>query len=45
MLLTTEVAEVAEELRKAFNSTNKNILEGMDMEKAFDYAKEEIREI
>ncbi|MGZ7147336.1 hypothetical protein [Bacillus sp. BC08] len=44
MLLTTEVAEVAEELRKAFNSTNKNILEGMDMEKAFNYGKEEIRE-
>lgn len=38
MLLTTEVSEVAEELRKVFNLTNKHIAEGMDEEKAFKIA-------
>ena len=45
MLLTTEVAEVAEELRKAFNSTNKNILEGMDMEKHLTMRKKRLEKI
>ncbi|MEH7140853.1 hypothetical protein [Priestia megaterium] len=38
MLLTTEVSEVAEELRKVFNLTNKYIVDGMDEEKAFKNA-------
>ncbi|MED3922895.1 MazG nucleotide pyrophosphohydrolase domain-containing protein [Priestia aryabhattai] len=44
MLLTTEVSEVAEELRKAFNLTNKYILEGMDEEKAFKISIEKVQE-
>ena len=44
MLLTTEVAEIAEELRKAFNMTNTLINEGMDEEKAFDMANSSIKE-
>ena len=44
MLLTTEVAEVAEELRKAFNFTNSNILKGMKDSEAFDLAKENAKE-
>lgn len=44
MLLTTEVAEVAEELRKAFNLTNKQIENGMNQEDAFEIAKETIKE-
>ncbi|WP_160725332.1 MazG nucleotide pyrophosphohydrolase domain-containing protein [Bacillus sp. USDA818B3_A] len=44
MLLTTEVAEVAEELRKAFNFTNSNILNGMDESEAFDLAKENAKD-
>jgi NTP pyrophosphatase (non-canonical NTP hydrolase) len=44
MLLTTEVAEVAEELRKAFNSTHSHILNGMNESKAFDLAKENAKE-
>lgn len=44
MLLTTEVAEIAEELRKAFNMANTLINEGMDEEKAFEIAKASIRE-
>jgi NTP pyrophosphatase (non-canonical NTP hydrolase) len=39
MLLTTEVAEIAEELRKVFNMTNTLINEGMEEERAFDTAK------
>ncbi|OLS33793.1 MazG nucleotide pyrophosphohydrolase domain-containing protein [Bacillus sp. MRMR6] len=44
MLLTTEVAEIAEELRKAFNMTNTLINEGMDEEKAFEMAKTAIKD-
>lgn len=44
MLLTTELAEVAEELRKAFNIVNKNIMQGINETGAFDLAKEEIKE-
>ena len=44
MLLTTEVAEVAEELRKAFNFTNSHILKGMNESEAFDLAKENAKE-
>ncbi|MFD0050962.1 hypothetical protein ACFVHQ_16755 [Actinomycetes bacterium NPDC127524] len=43
MLLTTEVAEVAEELRKAFNQTNESIHDGMDEEMAFTLARESIK--
>lgn len=44
MLLTTEVAEVAEELRKAFNLTYSYNQEGMDEEQAFELAKNQIKE-
>jgi len=44
MLLTTEVAEVAEELRKAFNMTNSHISKGKDEKEAFNLAKESIKE-
>lgn len=44
MLLTTEVAEVAEELRKAFNLTASFVDEGIPEEKAFALAKDQIRE-
>ncbi len=44
MLLTTEVAEIAEELRKAFNSTNTAINNGMDEHEAFEMAKASIKE-
>ncbi|USB33904.1 MazG nucleotide pyrophosphohydrolase domain-containing protein [Paenibacillus sp. YPG26] len=44
MLLTTEVAEVAEELRKAFNKTNECIRNGIDEETSFRLAKESIKE-
>jgi len=44
MLLTTEVGEVAEELRKAFNLTSSYIQEGMEEEKAFELAKNQIKE-
>ncbi|KGA96740.1 hypothetical protein AJ85_16855 [Alkalihalobacillus alcalophilus ATCC 27647 = CGMCC 1.3604] len=44
MLLTTEVAEIAEELREAFNKTNSLINEGMDEQQAFNIAKESIKE-
>lgn len=40
MLLTTEVAEVAEELRKLFNLTQQGVLNGMEQEEAFLRAKE-----
>jgi NTP pyrophosphatase (non-canonical NTP hydrolase) len=44
LLLTTEVAEVAEELRKAFNLTASNVENGMDEEQAFELAKNLIKE-
>lgn len=44
MLLTTEVAEVAEELRKGFNLTHAAVKEGMDEMESFIAAKQEIRE-
>ncbi|UOQ84913.1 MazG nucleotide pyrophosphohydrolase domain-containing protein [Gracilibacillus salinarum] len=44
MLLSTEVAEVAEELRKVFNSTNKQLNQGTPESEAFEAAKESVRE-
>lgn len=44
LLLTTEVAEVAEELRKAFNFTQSEINEGVDPEEAFLIAKERVKQ-
>ncbi|MDQ1147038.1 NTP pyrophosphatase (non-canonical NTP hydrolase) [Bacillus sp. SORGH_AS 510] len=44
MLLTTEVAEVAEELRKAFNLTKKHSNNGMSEADAFELAKETIKQ-
>jgi NTP pyrophosphatase (non-canonical NTP hydrolase) len=44
LLFTTEVAEVAEELRKSFNLTSSFIEEGISEEKAFQLAKEQIKE-
>lgn len=44
LLLTTEVAEVAEELRKAFNLTQMKVKEGMGEEEAFVAAKESIKQ-
>lgn len=44
LLLTTEVAEVAEELRKAFNLTQSKVREGLDEEEAFIIAKEKIKQ-
>lgn len=44
MLLTTEVAEVAEELRRGFNLTATYIQEEMDEVKAFELAKSQIKE-
>lgn len=44
MLLTTEVAEVAEELRKGFNLTASYVRNGMNEEKAFELAKSQIKE-
>jgi NTP pyrophosphatase (non-canonical NTP hydrolase) len=44
LLLTTEVAEVAEELRRAFNLTQSNVQEGMDEEEAFAIAKDRIKQ-
>jgi NTP pyrophosphatase (non-canonical NTP hydrolase) len=43
MLLTTEVAEVAEELRKAFNLTASYVENGMGEEQAFELAKNQIK--
>ncbi|AQQ54588.1 MazG nucleotide pyrophosphohydrolase domain-containing protein [Planococcus lenghuensis] len=43
MLLTTEVGEVAEELRKMFNLTYRYASEGMDEETAFRLAQETVR--
>lgn len=44
MLLTTEVAEVAEELRKAFNLTRRYVDEGMDEDAAFQLASQSVKE-
>ncbi|MEH7178282.1 MazG nucleotide pyrophosphohydrolase domain-containing protein [Neobacillus vireti] len=44
MLLTTEVAEVAEELRQAFNLTASYVENGMEEKKAFELAKDQIKE-
>lgn len=44
LLLTTEVSEVAEELRKAFNLAATYVQEGMEEEQAFELAKDQIRE-
>lgn len=44
MLLTTEVAEVAEELRKAFNMTAIHVQNGMREEEAFQLAKNHVKE-
>ncbi|WKA58510.1 MazG nucleotide pyrophosphohydrolase domain-containing protein [Planococcus shenhongbingii] len=44
MLLTTEVAEVAEELRKAFNLTYKHVQNGLEEEAAFELASEAVKE-
>nr|WP_263323544.1 MazG nucleotide pyrophosphohydrolase domain-containing protein [Neobacillus sp. Marseille-Q6967] len=44
MLMTTEVGEVAEELRKGFNLTATYIQEGMEEEKAFELSKSQIKE-
>lgn len=44
MLLTTEVAEVAELLRELFEKTDALITEGMDENQAFAVVKEEITE-
>ncbi len=44
LLLTTEVAEVAEELRKAFNLVHEYTKEGMDEEKAFELAKDQLKD-
>ncbi|WP_208588813.1 MazG nucleotide pyrophosphohydrolase domain-containing protein [Gracilibacillus suaedae] len=44
MLFSTEVAEVAEELRKAFNQTNKWINQGKGEAEAFEIAKANIKE-
>ncbi|MGP4039800.1 MazG nucleotide pyrophosphohydrolase domain-containing protein [Gracilibacillus sp. D59] len=44
MLLSTEVAEVAEELRNAFNQTNELINQGKGEAEAFEIAKANIKE-
>lgn len=44
MLLTTEVAEIAEELRKAFNLTYNYVQSGMEEEEAFRLAAETVKE-
>ncbi|WP_303984893.1 hypothetical protein [Niallia circulans] len=44
MLLTTEVAEVAQEMRRAFNITHKRVQQGIDKEEAFKLAKIAIKE-
>jgi NTP pyrophosphatase (non-canonical NTP hydrolase) len=44
LLLSTEVAEVAEELRKMFNLTYHSIQEGEDEVKAFEQAKAQVKE-
>ncbi|SEG81060.1 hypothetical protein SAMN04487919_13011 [Bacillus sp. ok061] len=42
MLLTTEVAEIAELLRELFTITEKKIQEGYEEQEAFELAKEHI---
>lgn len=44
MLLTTEVAEVAEELRTNFNLTNKYINQGVNPEAAFVLATKDMKD-
>ncbi|WP_404332780.1 hypothetical protein [Mesobacillus maritimus] len=44
MLLSTEVAEVAEELRKMFNLTYRSIQEGVEEDIAFEQAKAQVKE-
>lgn len=44
LLLTTEVAEVAEELRKAFNQTHTYMQNGVGEEEAFKLASETVKE-
>jgi NTP pyrophosphatase (non-canonical NTP hydrolase) len=44
MLLTTEVAEIAEEFRDIFKITEKNIANGLDEKTALNIAKKEVRE-
>ena len=44
MLLTTEVAEVAEEFRTLFKRTDEHMREGVNSQLAFALAKEEVRE-
>ncbi|MCP8615884.1 MazG nucleotide pyrophosphohydrolase domain-containing protein [Salirhabdus salicampi] len=44
MLLTTEVGEVAEELRTMFNLTNKDIQNGISEEEAFQHAIENVKD-
>ncbi|MDL4842278.1 MazG-like family protein [Aquibacillus rhizosphaerae] len=44
MLLTTEVAEVAEEMRSMFNATARYSHEYSSVEEAFDVAKQEHKE-
>jgi NTP pyrophosphatase (non-canonical NTP hydrolase) len=44
MLLSTEVAEVAEELRKMFNLTYRSIEEGVDEDTAFEEAKAQVKD-
>ncbi|WP_078544812.1 MazG nucleotide pyrophosphohydrolase domain-containing protein [Litchfieldia alkalitelluris] len=44
MLLTTEIAEVAEELRRNFNITEQHKLNGLNETEAFKMAKEEVKE-
>ncbi|WP_462408555.1 MazG nucleotide pyrophosphohydrolase domain-containing protein [Neobacillus sp. Marseille-QA0830] len=44
MLLTTEVAEVAEELRRAFNLTIEHMEKGADEDTAFEWAKQAVKQ-
>ncbi|GIP40522.1 hypothetical protein J31TS4_38020 [Paenibacillus sp. J31TS4] len=44
MLLTTEVAEVAEEFRTMLDRTKELVREGLDEKEAYALAKQEIRE-
>jgi NTP pyrophosphatase (non-canonical NTP hydrolase) len=44
MLLSTEVAEIAEELRKMFNHTYRSIQEGVEEDTAFEEAKAQVKE-
>lgn len=43
MLLTTEVAEIAEELRGIFNKTHQYIKEGIREEEAFQIAQDSVK--